>query len=166
MIIAVAERPHDPSLPAAEVLRLKRYWREDRTFAMIQYEAMPRGVTRNNLVKMLGFEPARIINLMWPDRRSGTWDRGEAAVSARHLSRWIDGSPHVTGVVLLGRRVGDAFGWKGMPFGFHLRTAYLSGRCSHEILLPHPSGRSRVLNNPTERQRIASEIKNFVESCA
>lgn len=75
---------------------------------------------------------------------AGSWDAEEARVEAKRLD--VEGPP--VEFVLLGRRVAAAFGLSHVRAFTHLRLD--SGRPA--VLLPYPSGRCRLWNDPTNRE--------------
>lgn len=84
---------------------------------------------------------------------TGKWKMKDARIAAAAIrERSTDGRV----VVLLGARVCAAFGVEFRPFeGFNL--GILDGNCMHKswkfVILPHPSGRSRLWNAPDAPQR-------------
>jgi hypothetical protein len=110
---------------------------EDPEFAL--YPA-PKGSSGERLCKVLGMDPKEYLrtferrNLLQGDK----WDAAEAAKTARGILLESKGAP----IVMLGRRVGQAFGLEDVPFF----DAYPMGGGSLAVLLPHPSGRNREWN--------------------
>lgn len=163
MILAIAERVHDPRISDARVERWRNNWTgEHRLRCILSTPAMTVGTTRARLESMLGLRPNRVVNLLWPDNKIGTWDAFEAERSAMALVDWLDDTvfdvgPTYTGVVLLGSRVAKAYlggvgSWGMVTVAFHLPT----------LVLPHPSGRNRLLNDETTRRRLRRAAKRFV----
>jgi hypothetical protein len=76
------------------------------------------------------------------------WPTAKARDAARSLEPTLDG----LWVVLLGARVADAFGLGGLPHYEWMDAEWPASRAV-VALAPHPSGRNRVLNDPTERAR-------------
>ncbi len=141
------------------------------------------GPTRARLEGVLGLpKETQVRNLVWPDNRPGTWDADEARLSANHLREWLKDDGHlvdgwdeppsrekVAGVVLLGRRVAEAWfaDWDPrttclLPWGGIYREAGLPPT----ILLPHPSGRSTTLNDPSVSETLRSVVREFLKETA
>lgn len=128
---------------------------------------MRRGDIRTRMQTMMGLTPDRVVNLLWPDNKIGTWDTREARLSAHELWGWVVGDakyeihPHrrVAGLVLLGARVRDAF----MPVLRHqIQVEWGDIRTDDSVpavlWLPHPSGRNRVLNDPAQREYLRARV--------
>lgn len=77
-------------------------------------------------------------------RNAGRWD----PAAARETAAEIDALPADVVLVLLGRKVQGAFGLAGFPQFTVARTP--AGKRAY--LLPHPSGRCRVWNDPRAAQ--------------
>jgi hypothetical protein len=82
------------------------------------------------------------------------WSAPEARRRAGRLT-----FPEGSTVLLLGRRVAAAFGVRG---GRWLDTVDLPGRDVHALLVPHPSGRCRVWNDPAFRARARPVLHNLL----
>ncbi len=82
------------------------------------------------------------------------WSTFEARSRALEVLAWLRRSaPSVRRVLLLGSRVGAAFG---------LDDLWSSGSTSDGVYLvaiPHPSGRNRVYNDPAQVARARAEIR-------
>lgn len=107
----------------------------------------------SRLVRILGWERREFLRTF--DRvnllKEGKWDRAEARQSANRLKHWNR--------VLLGARVAEAHGLAFTPF--KVWHSHRKGRRSFRaLILPHPSGRCRVWNDPVTavRARIAVEL--------
>lgn len=85
------------------------------------------------------------------------WSRFEAESRAYEVLTWLRRSmPTVRRVVLLGGRVGAAFGL-GEPWSSRSEGGTSDGLML--IVIPHPSGRNRVYNDPAARARAGAEIR-------
>lgn len=124
---------------------------------------------------MIGEEPGRIVNLLWPDNKIGTWDEVEAFASVMHLCEWLrkDGSirrdewveqppQKVKAVAILGRRAASAFTIDAQEPAF--LSVFDVGVPA--IVLPHPSGRSRYLNEPASRGKVRTAWDSFKKEFA
>lgn len=177
MILFVGERVHNPSLSDESVERWRAKWTkmETRTRCILSTAAMIRGPTRARLVGMIGEEPARVVNLLWPDNKIGTWNEMEAFASVMHLCEWltkdgwIDSSApiqksrrKVQAIAILGRRAASAFMIDAQePTMLSVFDAGVPA-----IVLPHPSGRSRYLNDPASRGRVRTAWDSFKKEFA
>lgn len=164
MILCVAERLNDPAMPDEKVSRWAHHWRgEHRLRCILSTPALTKGAALTRLNKLIGLRPDRSVNLLWPDNRIGTWDAEEAALSAAALASWLkvgadaEGEP-VLGLVLLGNRVRQAFGLRSEGWG----SVYDVGDLPPILLMPHPSGRNRLLNNPAFCARLRASARRFV----
>jgi hypothetical protein len=95
------------------------------------------------LERYLGLAPDLAVNLLAPSPVSGAWEGRDARLRASQLAVEAAGS----GLLLLGRRVASAFGLGGAKFGSRADV----GAC-RALVLPHPSGRNRLLNDPVARE--------------
>lgn len=135
-------RPGDPALEGRAGRRIAR-------LCGIEYEEYLRRFDRRNLLPE------------WPGKAPGNgsaWPREEARAIARtnRFSRSLDadaeervGFRHYRDVVLLGRRVADAFGLRSTYPWFH-PTLVMRPRF---WVAPHPSGASRWWNDPENVKR-------------
>ncbi len=160
MLIAVAERRNDRGAPAARLRRAARAWARHPLACVLASHAMRQGPSRTRLHNLLGLRPDRVVNLLPPDRRPGTWDAWRAREVAALLGAWARAHAHE--LVLLGRRVAEAFGVGDLPFG---AQAQVDGGV-RVLVLPHPSGRSRYLNDPRTRPRVRRWVARFVREAA
>lgn len=172
MILCVAERIHEPMHAGNEARRqhFKERWTgENRTRYVMAMPAMTHGATRGRLVKILGTHEFKVINLLWPDFECGTWDVEEASKSAmavmRYMSEDEDGKKY-TRLLMLGRRVAEAF---RIPPDAEWGSAWSIGhdgwemcRCGAVMVLPHPSGRCRVMNDPHIGTAIRTKVQEFL----
>lgn len=153
MLVAVAERMYDPDLSDREVsLWISRWW-EDPLPMILETPAMVSGRTKVNLIKMIGFEPEQIVNLLPPDNHLGTWSRSDACDAKDVLRPWA--IEEGVNLLLLGRRVIDAFS-RGAEFGTVICDPGIRMLC-----LPHPSGLNRFLNTPGMRKKVLGWVESF-----
>lgn len=178
-ILCVAERANIKGVPEADRPKFRAEWegrwKSDRRIRYILgLNSMVAGCqTRRRMNRLLALPvDVKTVNLLWPDCVPGTWDAAEGRVSALAIMHWIGTQPEEAEapfdrIVLLGRRVGEAFalpadaawgerftvpddkGWKSDPDG-----------CV--MILPHPSGRSTVLNDATLGSDIRAKVSRFV----
>lgn len=165
MILVIGERINDPLMKLDRVRTWKYMWRCENAIRFIMTTpGMVYGPTRASLLKLLGTEPDRIINLLPPDSKSGSWDIKLAEESANTLVKflWTEEGKKWDRVILLGRRVAEAFQYHTgkMEFGSDCHLA-----SSKILVLPHPSGRSTVLNDPARWQSYHQIAKEFHGRC-
>jgi hypothetical protein len=84
----------------------------------------------------------------------GTWDRERAKVRAAQILNDHAGQPERV-LVLLGRKVAEAFGLADMP-AFSSRQIIGGPRV---VVLPHPSGRNMTWNDPASVARARLAIR-------
>lgn len=180
-ILAVAERAFVKGVPASELERFRAEWKTRwlnpgrRLRYMLALDSMKQGTkTRTRLETLLGLPPeTKTINLLWPDGVSSTWDEQEARVSALTLMAYIGGTESgVERLVLLGRKVADAFRVPAeYPWGTSLKIgagdeAWVPDERGPVLILPHPSGRSTVLNDLTLRAHLRGKVAEFLSGVA
>jgi hypothetical protein len=155
MLIAVGERLNN--VPPGQFLGLHNIgWRVGMPWDAATAVRMPAFVGQELKVELyLGRSVDRMINLLSPSDRPGEWDSGEAEDIATHLHSWAAARP--ADLILLGRRVADAFGFIRRPFG----SSFIIGPHSRALLLPHPSGRNRLLNDEEARAEVRQWVKEF-----
>lgn len=157
-ILCIAERVNDPAIPDERVARWQRYWcGKDRIDYILSTPAMTRGSTMGRLHRLLGFKPDLVVNLLWPDNKIGTWDLAEARMSAGTVLDWLFDDRTFGGIILLGRRVVDAFGIRDREWG----TTVAGPRGTPMLLMPHPSGRNRLLNEASFCSRLRESAGRF-----
>lgn len=157
MIIAVAERAH----------RAPLRWEAREAWDPCTSVALCTGTTRTRWARMGGGYVGRCVNLLPPSLESGAWDAAAATASARTVFAWAATEGHR--LVLLGQRVSDAFGAVARQPGPHRwgREYRLFGgwvgvdRHVHCLVLPHPSGRGRVLDDPATHETMRLSIAAF-----
>ncbi len=169
-ILAIGERLHDPGLDPARVARWELAWRRDRVGAILTGPAMPRGsATRTRLTSLLGLpdDDLHPANLLPPSAVRGEWDREAARRSGDWLRLWIAAHDVHDGVVLLGRRVARALDLPGDAEWGSAWTALDVGWVAVDLgpflVLPHPSGTSRLLNDPARRRRLRARVREWAE---
>lgn len=174
MILCVGERMHLPQKTDEVIKHTHMRWLTDTTRCILSYPAMSWGPTRTRLDKLLGRSPDKIINLLPPDNRCGSWDVELARECGQHFWTWLNGhrmlhdedgeTKRVTHLFLLGRRVISA-----MPVtlgqGFGDCVFPCEGRPPvPTMLLPHPSGRSRELNTPAKWDNMRTLVDEFLST--
>lgn len=93
------------------------------------------------------------LNLLWPEGNPpGPWDDR----LARHVARLLLSEPYDV-YLLAGRRVAASFGLVGAAIPSMWRVA---GK--RLLVVPHPSGRNRLWNDPTVRARVREMWENAV----
>lgn len=167
MILLLGERVHDRDLSEEQVESWRRRW-EERPFAFImRTPAMVAGPTRQRLLGIVSIRPGRtfqIVNLLPPDNVIGTWDDDLAELCAMHfllgIGSWQQHHPAdpLFAVFLLGRRVMEAVVDRlDVQFGEEVDLCGVPALC-----LPHPSGRSRYLNDEDYRSRTIHQAEKFL----
>jgi hypothetical protein len=83
------------------------------------------------------------------------WDREDAALRARSIVTALFDQPRDLRVLLCGKRVARAFGFKDLP------TWYPHKMVSRQVcaVIPHPSGMNRVYNDSEARERTGGWIR-------
>ena len=160
MILVIAERVHSPSMPAAKVAEWAELWRKAPMRCMHIVKAMTHGSTRKRLEHLLCSPPNRVMNLLPPDSRCGSWNAAQARDVAQQFRKWLyEGrDPEITSecgqhgevktLVLCGSRVMDAWFSGAPPQKFlEIGRSWRYRGISH-MFMPHPSGRNRVWNDP------------------
>lgn len=163
MLIAIGERTNATHWSEGVLASIVAKWRDDPLHAMMCEEALPVGsVGRSRLSHLMGIHPDGCMNLLPPSKVVGSWDKRQAAKNAAILLRFFsavdsDVPAHAYRLLLLGRRVAAAFGSSPKhPFGS------IISRCGIKCLvLPHPSGRSRFLNNEANRGNVRAWVAEF-----
>lgn len=113
----------------------------DPRHALFPYPPMGAG---GRLLKIMGVTMrAYLRDYQRVNLCAGEWDAEEAA----RYSGVVKWSEDVDVVVLLGRKVREAFGWDYPSF----TTMLAKGKTF--VFLPHPSGRCRVWNDPASLRR-------------
>jgi hypothetical protein len=160
MILVLAERVYDPNMTDQKVEAWRRAWQQDRTHCIFTTPAMYRGDVMTRLRGHLGFEPV-VRNLLWPDNQIGTWDRGQAKLSALAVHQWCKHQADLAGVIFLGRKVTAAFGRGYMGWG-EVQLLDLRSPPLRLLALPHPSGRNRIWNDPAMRRALKLNVAKFL----
>lgn len=94
----------------------------------------------------------RTVNLF--ERRPPVWRVTEARHAASIVSRREIDTVHGDRVILLGRRVVEAMGFPGRPWF----DSWDDGRVRF-WLTPHPSGLSRIMNDPDVQRRVGDTLR-------
>lgn len=168
MILCIGERVHEPELrkdPAREQRWMEKWTGPQRLRCMLSTPAMTRGQTRKNLLStyFLPDKSVQVVNLLWPSAECGLWDTAQGRESARCIEDLlVEDDSSWDRIMLLGRRVADAFGFAHQMFGSRVTIGF----GARAIILPHPSGRSRVLNDARERDRIRLTAADFLADAA
>ena len=127
----------------------------------------PRGSSGSRIAHMLGMSDDEYLaafdrmNLM---SNSSRW----SVVSARAAADEIIKSHNNRTLLLLGSKVASAF-WLGnmVVYQAYKFERSFSGETSHAsfaaMRLPHPSGRSRIWNDPTEKDRFKSNLLSLLK---
>lgn len=162
-VLFIAERAHWPEA-SYDLKTRAEGWDHSPVWRMLDTPAMSRGRTRQRLAKLLGVwhDTLHVVNLLPPDRKSGTWDARKAEKYARALRDvlTVGTAPNVhqralavtppARIVLLGRRVGQAV-WPNSRVWLRPGTAAYYGGVP-TLYLPHPSERCRTWNDPAKAE--------------
>lgn len=176
-VLFIAERVHDPELRFEEVQSAEYAWSNSPLACMLTNPGMMLGNTRQRLHDFLRSpyksEGLRVMNLLPPSVEMGAWNPVQAKANAKLLHSVFDVPPqwnpdcftsgvlgitHPAYVVLLGRKVADAFGWTRelASLGCSSYLGYVPA-----ILMPHPSGRSRVWNDLHKVEELRRKFWEF-----
>lgn len=125
----------------------------------------PAGAAGSRLARILGLSPQQYLDAF--DRANlcgGGWDGRVARAAADAVFAERAGR---TSVVLLGARVCRAFGVAFEPFTAFEMTRVLGGRTLtlRGCVLPHPSGRCRVWNDPASAVRAVAAVAAVADPC-
>jgi hypothetical protein len=155
MIVAVAERRAAGELTARELAALRVLWDGNPLGSMLDAR-VPEGRFGAHLFSLLGGRlPWGVLDLLPPDR-PGAWDQDTARRNAARVAQWA--ADHGHALTLLGRRVGGSFNLgASAPYG---ESGFLWTGAPY-LLLPHPSGRTRWVNDPGKRRKLETWIRTF-----
>jgi hypothetical protein len=123
----------------------------------------PRGEMARAKLSQLGLEWDWSLNLLPP---RSAWDPVRARETAVLLARSLSAAPaseRPRRVILVGRRVADAFGAPAaLPWGGLVPAVMTADSAPRHVVVPHPSGLSRVWNDEWEvaliRCRVAASM--------
>lgn len=149
-IIVIGERGHDKARVGAALERGREIWMRHPVRAVLSMPAFTHGATRARLVQMLGTDAFRAKNLLWPHHQPGAWDKEAAREIASAVIHHLPDK-----FVTLGARVRDAF-WG------EVSVIETTRRRIEVLVLPHPSGRSRVCNCEVEMEIVREAFQAFV----
>lgn len=156
MIVAIAERAHIRGLQTEVTRRVAREWSPLNPACLASRAFTVGSATRSRFVSIGGDGVDLSINLLPPSEVVGAWDSSLARLNARTVIAWAESDEHH--LVLLGRRVAAAFDFRFVSFGEVTSLGMV-----RLIVVPHPSGRSRYLNDREARASIRSRLRGFVE---
>lgn len=158
MLVAIGERINASQWSAAVVDAESESWRRDPIRAALAEEALPLGsLSRARLSRLMGLHPDMCMNVLEPSRTIGSWSTTRARENGLLILAWAKREGHR--LLLLGRRVAAAMGVATRArWGTIVEIEGV--RC---MVLPHPSGRSRALNDDGVRRGIQSQVAEFVE---
>jgi hypothetical protein len=113
------------------------------------------GAAGSRLAAILGMSPDEYLSAF--DRvnllpHAPEWDRWLARDRAVEILEGLGDSPPL--IVLLGARVADAFGVEFEPF------TVVRGALATYAVLPHPSGRCHIWNDPLTKQQARDCLAN------
>jgi hypothetical protein len=151
--VAVGERAHEPNKTTCR--EWERTWNEIPLGGMLNGPAFTGGPTSRRLAAMLPMG-CRKVNLLAPSPVAGEWHAPTAAFQARVLRDWAIRTSR--DLIFLGRRVATAFGVKSS-----LLTCGVDCDGLRFLVLPHPSGRSRFLNDAKNWARIGKAVSSFLD---
>lgn len=172
MLLVVGERVHNPRLTAEKRLRWMSLWERDPLRCCLTIDGMSWGPTRDRLAKLLGSEPDKVVNLLWPDNKPGTWNAEEARKVAQKLRLFIEAPDKevyltteqgneevVSQIVLCGTKVLDA--WFPSMTEKERKSVWVPGHLWHwrgiwHMWMPHPSGMNRMWHDPKVVEAVKS----------
>lgn len=158
MILVVGERVNNPTISDVAVERWRDWWEEHSWDGVIAVPSS--GGSLRRMKKLLGGRPYRVVNILPPDNRIGTWDRELAQRIAADAAPWTAYQEQYDSIVLLGRRVSGLFFPKS-EFGYIGQIGKLPALC-----FPHPSGRSRWWNDKNAERRAKRWLKRLEILCS
>lgn len=178
-VLAVAERANVKGVPDRLAFRAewKARWEDPnrRIRYIMSLNSMIAGcATRIRMEGMLGV-PAdtKVVNLLCPDCVPGTWDVDMAKAAALDVMGYLRREESAyEGIILFGRRVAAAFRVPECEWGSRFTvadapTTEAPWKLDDEgvvMVLPHPSGRSTVLNDRGLREELRAKVAAFVAS--
>ena len=158
MILVVGERINARQMEDCRAAGWLDCWDRHGWDAAIRLEA--RGGSLNRLEGLL--PEHRVVNLLPPDNKCGTWDEGLARKVADQAIFYFGlpvsrgGPSDYEAVVLLGKRVAKAFFGSKVEFGHIEPIGKLFALC-----MPHPSGRSRFWNDAGARDKVRGWVREL-----
>ena len=187
MILCIGERAHKPewkvddrAMAHVDEIRYRESWCDPKKQLrmILGCSAMTHGPTRANLFKLYKLpESTCIRNLLWPSGDCGAWHEKEAVQCAETVKHWLEQTGKLTDeweepprevrvrlVLLLGRNVTNAFfPGESVPFGHVFEFDRLIGSAPITgVCVPHPSGRSRTMNDEAEAERLRSIVQKHL----
>ena len=165
MVIIVGERMHmaTGSMPQDRVRRWDRRWRTDPVGCIRNTPAMLFGPTKERLLDITSMKPrmVKIVNLLPPSEFCGSWDHDFAEWVTVHLLSWLERGDHDwERIIMLGKRVScELTDRQHCEFG---TTYELTGGVP-ALCFPHPSGRSRYLNDTEYRAKARLWARQFMK---
>lgn len=143
----IGERVNCRSMADAEVRRCEVLWRKNPVHHIRHYPGMTRGRSRERLLDITSIKPQRvkIVNLLPPSNECGGWDRRLAEYCSVHLLSWLAhgcNPDRWERIIMLGKRIScELTDRRRCEFGEVYDLCGVPALC-----FPHPSGRSRYLN--------------------
>lgn len=140
-IVALGERAHLPHADAGDLALWAQAWRDDTIRAMHRAPAMEMsGEARDRLIDITSLRIGQflVVNLLPPDRKTGTWNREMAELYAGRLLTWMQ-TPACqwTKIIFLGKRVAqEMVDQTEIQFGEVVDLVGIPALC-----YPHTSGR-------------------------
>ncbi len=114
---------------------------DDPEYALFPY---PKNSAGHRLQQILGLRKVTYLKLSRVNLCSGGWDAIDARIKANELRL----APDYSTIATLGRKVATAFSLYGTFFNV------IPEEGTTFVMLPHPSGLSRVWNDPTAPLRV------------
>lgn len=160
MIVAVGERGNWPITQVQAVQEWASVWLARPLACVLTCPAFPSREQRARFAASTGLRPDKWVNLLPPDTKPGTWDREDARVAALALLRHA--AARGWRLALLGRRVAEAVSpLVRLEFARECTVMSPCGDPVSCLPLPHPGGRSRVLNSEDARERCREAVETW-----
>jgi len=139
--------------PLVLVVGMLNPYGADPDFALYH---LPREASGNRLRQIMGLSDVEYEKLDKVNLCCGTWSMKEAKAAAQRIREEPDSSKWPRNVILLGSKVRDAFGLKTLAFYDYVPAT------PQVILLPHPSGRNLIWNDPFSFVRAREVLRKCI----
>ncbi len=165
MVILIGERLNMPrgSMPPERLAYWHRRWKHNPIYSVRHCPAMVFGQTKERLLDITSIKPrlVTVVNLLPPSEQCGSWDSELAERVTMKLLTWLHTGDHDwERVIMLGKRVScELTDRQHCEFG----TVYPLTGGVPALCFPHPSGRSRYLNDMEYRAQARLWARKFMK---